>query len=202
MEDYRLSARGYQFNKEVPDKSMDYLYMALDNFKLLELLKKMVLARKMEEKHAELLADKKPIAFAHFSTGMEAVGIGAMTALRKDDVMIGSHRGFAEYIGKGMEPLDIWAEYLGKKHILDGKAGIQVSDRENNIPGMTACIGGGFAIAAGMAYAILVHAVQLGQHLLVGIPLLFSGHISFKRIIGAPAEVGAGLDSGVSEQGQ
>ena len=25
---------------------------------------------------------------------------------------------------------------------------------ENNIPGMTACIGGGFAIAAGMAYAI------------------------------------------------
>lgn len=128
--------------------------MALDNVKLLELLRKMVLTRKMEEKHAELLAEGKPIAFAHFSTGMEAVGIGAMTALRKDDVMIGSHRGFVEYIGKGMKPLDIWAEYLGKKHILDGKAGIQISDRENNIPGMTACIGGGFAIAAGMAYAI------------------------------------------------
>jgi pyruvate dehydrogenase E1 component alpha subunit len=128
--------------------------MALDNDKLLELLRKMVLTRKMEEKHAELLAEKKPIAFAHFSTGMEAVGIGAMTAMRKDDVMIGSHRGFVEYIGKGMKPLDIWSEYLGKKHILDGKAGIQISDRENNIPGMTACIGGGFAIAAGMAYAI------------------------------------------------
>jgi pyruvate dehydrogenase E1 component alpha subunit len=68
--------------------------------------------------------------------------------------MIGSHRGFAEYIGKGMDPVNIWAEYLGKKHILDGKAGIQISDKEYNIPGMSACIGGSFAMAVGMAYAV------------------------------------------------
>jgi pyruvate dehydrogenase E1 component alpha subunit len=70
--------------------------------------------------------------------------------------MIGSHRGLAEYIGKGMKPLDIWAEYLGKKRVLNGKAGIQISDRENNIPAMTACIGGGYAIAVGIAYAIKI----------------------------------------------
>ena len=128
--------------------------MSVAESKLTDLLKKMLLTRKMEEKHAALLKDKKPIAFAHFSAGMEAVGIGAMAALSKDDVMIGSHRGFVEYIGKGMAPVDIWAEYLGKKHVLDGKAGIQVSDKQNNIPGMTACIGGGYAMAVGMAYAV------------------------------------------------
>ncbi len=128
--------------------------MEVSKNKLLELLKKMLLTRKMEDRHRYLLEKRAPIAFAHFSTGMEAVGIGAMSALRKDDVMIGCHRGFAEYIGKGMDPIDIWAEYLGKKRVLNGKAGIQISDKENNIPGMPACIGGSYAIAVGIAYAI------------------------------------------------
>jgi TPP-dependent pyruvate/acetoin dehydrogenase alpha subunit len=126
----------------------------MEKSKLLELFKKMVLTREMEDRHRILLKKNAPIAFAHFSTGMEAVSIGAMSALRKDDVMIGCHRGFAEYIGKGMNPIDIWAEYLGKKRVLNGKAGIQISDKENNIPGMPACIGGSYAFAVGIAYAI------------------------------------------------
>jgi TPP-dependent pyruvate/acetoin dehydrogenase alpha subunit len=133
--------------------------MSIENSLLLELFKKMLISRKMEAKHAFYLNRMKtqkdiPIAIAHWGIGQEAVGIGAMSALRKEDVMIGSHRGFVEYIGKGMKPLDIFAEYLGRKHILDGKAGIQISDKENNIPGMTACIGGGYAIAVGAAHAI------------------------------------------------
>jgi TPP-dependent pyruvate/acetoin dehydrogenase alpha subunit len=127
---------------------------SLDRDRLLELFQKMVLVRKMEEKHAATLKSNIKIAFAHLGTGQEAVGIGATAALRNDDVMMGCHRGFAEYIGKGMDPVDLWAEYLGKKKVLNGKAGIQVSDREHNIPGMSACIGGSYAIAVGIAYAI------------------------------------------------
>ena len=96
--------------------------MSIESGQLLELLKKMLLTRKMEERHWALLKDKATIAFAHLGTGMEAVGIGATAALKKDDVMIGCHRGFAEYSGKGMAPLDIWAEYRGKKKVLDGSA--------------------------------------------------------------------------------
>jgi len=126
---------------------------------LLDLLRKMIWARRLENRHRGILSQYKRtgetfICFAHFSRGQEAVGIGATAALSKDDVMIGSHRGFVEYLGKGMPALDIFAEYLGKKHILDGKGGIQVSDREHNIPSMSACIGGGFAIAVGVAYAL------------------------------------------------
>jgi TPP-dependent pyruvate/acetoin dehydrogenase alpha subunit len=133
--------------------------MAVSDQELLSLLRKMTLARLLENKHRAILSQYKKtgetfICFAHFSRGQEAVGIGATAALNQDDVMIGSHRGFVEYLGKGMSPLDIFAEYLGKKHILDGKAGIQVSDREHNIPSMSACIGGSFAIAVGIAYAL------------------------------------------------
>jgi TPP-dependent pyruvate/acetoin dehydrogenase alpha subunit len=129
--------------------------MAIKDDALLELFKKMILTRKMEEKHQALLfKEKAKIAFGHWSTGQEAVGIGATAALKKEDVMIGSHRGFVEYIGKGMDPVDIWAEYLGKKNVLNGKAGIQVSDKRNNIPGMTSAIGGCYALAVGIAYAL------------------------------------------------
>lgn len=133
--------------------------MTVDSALLLELLQKMLLSRSMESRHRHMVAQYKHsrgpfICFAHPSRGQEAVGIGATAVLRQDDVMIGSHRGFVEYLGKGMSPLDIFAEYLGKKHILDGKAGIQISDKGLNIPNMTACIGGGYAIAVGMAYAI------------------------------------------------
>jgi TPP-dependent pyruvate/acetoin dehydrogenase alpha subunit len=133
--------------------------MTVESAQLLEFLQKMMLTRRMETRHRQLLDQYRRsqgpfICFSHFSRGQEAVGIGATAALREDDVMIGSHRGFVEYLGKGMRPLDIFAEYLGRKHILDGKAGIQISDKEHHIPGMTACIGGGYGIAVGIAYAL------------------------------------------------
>ncbi len=79
-----------------------------------------MLCRSMEARHQELLDDYNRgngpfICFSHLSRGQEAVGIGATAALRSDDVMIGTHRGFVEYLGKGMDPLDILAEYLGKR---------------------------------------------------------------------------------------
>jgi len=68
--------------------------------------------------------------------------------------MFGTHRGFPEYIGKGMRPLDLLAEYMGKKGLLDGKCGIQVSDKSLNIPPMASCLGGNYGPAVGIAYAI------------------------------------------------
>jgi TPP-dependent pyruvate/acetoin dehydrogenase alpha subunit len=133
--------------------------MPVDNDLLLGFLRNMILTRKLETRHRQILAKFKQgkgpfICFAHPSRGEEAVGIGATAALRADDLMIGTHRGFTEYIGKGMRPLDILAEYLGSKGLLDGKAGIQVSDKEHGIPPMTGGIGGGYAVAVGMAHAL------------------------------------------------
>lgn len=133
--------------------------MTVESGLLLEFLEKMMLTRAMEVRHRRLLSDfqasKGPfVVFHHPSRGEEAVGIGAAAALRQDDVMFGTHRGFPEYIGKGMRPLDLLAEYMGKKGLLDGKCGIQVSEKSLNIPPMASCLGGSYGPAVGVAYAI------------------------------------------------
>ncbi len=48
--------------------------------------------------------------------------------------------------------------------------------------------------SSGVAYAILVHGIQLSQQVIFGVVCLFSGHISFRRVLAAPAGVGDGLD--------
>ncbi len=48
--------------------------------------------------------------------------------------------------------------------------------------------------SAGMAYAIVVHAMQLLQQLVFGLPFLFSGHLSFRRLLSASDRIGKGLD--------
>ncbi len=56
--------------------------------------------------------------------------------------------------------------------------------------------------SVGLAYAIVVHAVQLVQQVLVGIVFLFIGHVSFKHILSAPGDVGTGLQGGADRQGE
>ena len=55
--------------------------------------------------------------------------------------------------------------------------------------------------SAGLAYAIVLHGIQLGQQLLVGIAFLFIGRVSFRRILSAPGDVGSGLQGGAAREG-
>lgn len=55
--------------------------------------------------------------------------------------------------------------------------------------GLSLFVGGEVLGASGVAYAIVVHAMQLGQQVVVGLPFLFSHHISFGRLLAAPARV-------------
>jgi uncharacterized protein (TIRG00374 family) len=55
--------------------------------------------------------------------------------------------------------------------------------------------------SAGLAYAIVIHGIQLGQQLLVGVAFLFAGQVSFRRILSAPGDVGSGLDTGANREG-
>ncbi|MDD5007212.1 MAG: thiamine pyrophosphate-dependent dehydrogenase E1 component subunit alpha [Syntrophorhabdaceae bacterium] len=128
--------------------------MELPNEKLIEVYKKMLLVRTMEEKWAQLLAGGKIHLHAHLGTGQEAVSIGVTAPLSKDDILFGTHRGVGEYIGKGMRPRDIWAEYLGKRTgLCKGKGTLHLADRTQNIPGLVASLGSDFPIAVGTALA-------------------------------------------------
>jgi TPP-dependent pyruvate/acetoin dehydrogenase alpha subunit len=128
--------------------------VALSNEKIIELYRNMLLVRTMEKKHAKLLAEGRTQLMGHFGTGQEAVSIGVTGPLRKEDILFGTHRGVGEYIGKGMSPRDIWAEYLGKKTGLSkGKGTLHLTDRDLNIPFVVGSLGADWSIAVGTALA-------------------------------------------------
>lgn len=128
--------------------------MPLENEKLIEIYRKMLLVRTMEDTHSQLLKEGRIQVNTHLGTGQEAVSVGVTGPLRQDDILFGTHRGVGEYIGKGMSPKDIWLEYLGKKTgPCKGKGTQHLADRKNNIPGLAACLGSDFSMAVGTALA-------------------------------------------------
>ncbi len=128
--------------------------MSVDNEILKELYRRMLLVRFTEDAHAKLLQEGRIQLMGHFGTGQEAVAVGVTGPLRKEDILFGTHRGVGEYIGKGMDPKDIWLEYMGKKDgPCRGKGGLHLCDRKSNIPGLVASLGSDFSYAVGTALA-------------------------------------------------
>jgi len=128
--------------------------MPLAKEKLLELYRKMLLVRTMEETHGKLLKEGKLQLMGHFGTGQEAVSVGITGPLKQEDILFGTHRGVGEFIGKGMSPKDIWHEYLGKKTgLCKGKGTLHLADKKNNIPGLVSSLGADFSMAVGTALA-------------------------------------------------
>jgi len=116
--------------------------------------RKMVMVRRFEEQHDQLLKEGKIALMGHFGTGQEAVAVGVTAPLRADDYLFPTHRGVGEFIGKGMDPRHIWAEYMGKKSGLSkGKGGLHLADPSHGIMGLVGSLGADFAIAVGTAYA-------------------------------------------------
>lgn len=128
--------------------------MSLTKEKRLELYRKMLLVRTMEETHGRLLQEGRIQLMGHFGTGQEAVSVGVTGPLRQEDILFGTHRGVGEYIGKGMSPEDIWLEYLGKKAgPCKGKGALHLCDKRLNIPGLVSSLGADFSMAVGTALA-------------------------------------------------
>ena len=63
-----------------------------DRQTLVDLLRQMLLIRRFEEKSAESYSLGKIGGFCHLYIGQEAVGVGAISAVRQDDYVITSYR--------------------------------------------------------------------------------------------------------------
>ena len=128
--------------------------MELDKTTLLECYRRMLMVRTIENKHDELLKEGRIQLMSHFGTGQEAVSIGVTAPLENRDILFGTHRGVGEFLGKGMTPKDIWAEYLGKKTgPCKGKGTLHLCDKKNNIPGLVSSLGSDFSYSVGTALA-------------------------------------------------
>lgn len=123
--------------------------------KLLEMLDRMILSRRFEEKCAEVYRVGKIGGFCHLYIGQEAVAIGAMAAINPDDMVITSYRDHVHAIIKGMPPEEVMAELYGKvTGSVKGKGGsMHFFDKSLEFYGGHGIVGGQIGVGTGMAYA-------------------------------------------------
>jgi pyruvate dehydrogenase E1 component alpha subunit len=126
----------------------------IDRDTLVGLYHQMLLVRRFEEKSAEAYSSGKIGGFCHLYIGQEAVAIGAISAIRKDDYVLCSYREHAHAIAKGMTPESVMAELYGKAGgCSKGKGGsMHMFDKEVNFLGGHGIVGGQIPLATGVAF--------------------------------------------------
>jgi pyruvate dehydrogenase E1 component subunit alpha len=128
----------------------------LTRTQLLEMHYMMALLRRFEEKSAEEYTRGKIGGFMHLYIGQEAVGVGAISALRPDDKILSSYREHGHAIVKGMDPRDVMAELFGKSTgCSKGKGGsMHMWSNERGLLGGNGIVAAQMPIAAGVALAM------------------------------------------------
>jgi pyruvate dehydrogenase E1 component alpha subunit len=115
----------------------------------------MILIRRFEEKSAEAYVAGKIGGFCHLYIGQEAVGVGTISAIRKDDYVLASYREHGLALAKGMSARSIMAELFGKATgCSKGKGGsMHMFDKSLGFLGGHAIVGGQIPLATGTAFA-------------------------------------------------
>jgi pyruvate dehydrogenase E1 component alpha subunit len=129
--------------------------MSLDKEAKLDMYRRMALIRRFEEVCAELYTAGDIGGFLHLYSGEEAVGIGAVEALRPDDNVITAYRDHGIAIARRLDTNALMAELLGKRTgVSKGKGGsMHLADVEKHFWGGYAIVGGHLPLAAGLALA-------------------------------------------------
>jgi pyruvate dehydrogenase E1 component alpha subunit len=128
---------------------------AVDRDHALRLLHAMTRIRRMEQKCAELYSAMKIRGFLHLYDGEEAVAVGVLQALKKEDAIVATYREHAHALIRGVPMGAILAEMYGKQEGCSrGRGGsMHLFDAKTRFYGGNAIVGGGLPIAVGLGLA-------------------------------------------------
>jgi len=121
------------------------------------LLRKMLFARRFEERCYEAYVERKIGGFLHLYSGQEACVHGVMEAARPGvDYVITGYRDHIHAIVCGTDPASVMAELYGKETgCSKGRGGsMHLFDIDHRFMGGYALVGGPFPLAAGIAKGI------------------------------------------------
>jgi len=92
----------------------------------------------------------------HPSIGQEGVAAGVCGALRRDDILLSTHRGHGHTLAKGAQPLAMMRELFGRVGgNCGGKGGsMHIADFDVGMLGANGVVAANIVIAAGAAHAI------------------------------------------------
>jgi pyruvate dehydrogenase E1 component alpha subunit len=127
----------------------------LNSQETIELLRRMWLIRAFEEKLSALYAERQVVGLLHLGIGQEAVAVGALTLLRADDCVYGTHRSHGHAIAKGADVDKLMAEIAGRATgYCGGKGGsMHIVAKECGFITATGVVGGTIPLALGAAFA-------------------------------------------------
>ncbi len=120
-----------------------------------ELYRRLALIRRFEELAYRAYEAGEISGTIHASIGQEAVAVGAISALRDDDVVFTHHRGHGHALAKRVDPTRLFAELLGRAGgVSGGKGGsMHATDVSVGFFGSYAVVGGSIPLAVGVALA-------------------------------------------------
>jgi TPP-dependent pyruvate/acetoin dehydrogenase alpha subunit len=136
----------------------EYAKHGLTKEKLHEMLRKMLIIRKFEEKVEELFLVKGLlIGPSHLYLGQESIAVGAIMALEQDDLTVTTYRGHGHALAKDVPANLCMAELFGKStgncKGLGGSMHIAIYPKTGSLYA-TAIVGSGIPIAAGVGLGL------------------------------------------------
>ncbi len=124
--------------------------------RLQDMYLKMLQIRAFEEKVAYFFSRGMVHGTTHLYIGEEGTAVGAIAALRDDDIITSTHRGHGHSIAKGIDLKRMMAELLGKEDgYCRGKGGsMHIADLSRGNLGANGVVGGGIPIATGAGITV------------------------------------------------
>jgi TPP-dependent pyruvate/acetoin dehydrogenase alpha subunit len=122
---------------------------------LLEMYRRMIRIREFELAAMDLFKRGQVKGTVHPYIGQEASGVGVCMALRRDDLVAGTHRSHGHNIAKGADSRRMMAEILGKETgYCKGRGGsMHIAAFETGSLGALSVVGAGIPLAVGAALA-------------------------------------------------
>lgn len=123
---------------------------------VLALYRLMCRIRAFEERVSALSRAGSVPGHVHLALGQEAVAAGVSVLLDDGDVVTASHRGHGAALGRGVPPLSLFAEIMGRADgLCGGKGGsMHLSDPERGLLATNGIVGAQVPLALGAALAL------------------------------------------------
>jgi pyruvate dehydrogenase E1 component alpha subunit len=124
--------------------------------RLIDLYRTMCRIRAFEEAAEKAFERRLMLGALHLSIGQEAVAAGVCANLATSDLITSTHRGHGHALAKGLDPLAMMRELLGRAGgTCGGKGGsMHLADVGLGMLGSNGIVPDGLAIAVGAAHAI------------------------------------------------
>jgi TPP-dependent pyruvate/acetoin dehydrogenase alpha subunit len=125
----------------------------LDDTHLLRLYRDMVRVRAFEEEIVEAFRSGLIPGSTHPCIGQEATKVGALDAIEPKDLVLATYRGHAEALLKGIDPVGIFAELMGRQTGINGGKGgsMHLADPAVGLMTTNAIVAGHIPHAGGVA---------------------------------------------------